>query len=252
MSAFADGEITGRDEELLRQHLETCECCGSAYESILALQTSLTEGLKESCGSPDITEAVMALLPHQRRCPTVIRRLSWAACATAVAAAVAFVFLSISHPNTKTTATRPVRKPSPTMAMGTADRRLQSPAPGRESAKPAQKGTSHRPRLVRKPFPTRKRVAANGKLHRTGNSDISVDEVPRIVRIAVSEEFLPTENGVRRTRITTTVAMNGVELSHDRLVTATTLPPDEDAASIERPPLRTVAVPRPSYGPDGS
>lgn len=86
LSAYADGEIQGRERADIEEHVRQCGDCSRLLASMHALQWRLTETLSETVEPVDITDSVMSLLPVRRQRAKYRWTWAWAAGACLLAA----------------------------------------------------------------------------------------------------------------------------------------------------------------------
>lgn len=104
ISAYADGELSGRDRARLQAHLNRCESCERVYQETVRLQRDLSDALMNGPETPDLVQAVTdAIRPRPR---------TWFSRAWAAAAVLALIAVCGYLLFAPTRETRPHRQPA--------------------------------------------------------------------------------------------------------------------------------------------
>ena len=207
LPAYSDGLMQDSEAAEVQAHLTDCDSCRRKLEAMEVRQSRITEALRQPVEVPDNTDSVMARLPIQRR-----SRLRWAyAVAIPIAILAVVLFLNRGQkPEYQAT-----KRPAPV-----------SPAP---VEKPIPRPMPNPQRFVVQE-PQEKRPAV--RRHRFTPKHVAKSPEPKPVDsqpTPVSDEFAVLKQAIVQTA-----------LEQIRPVTHT-LPPNEDAETIERPALEVIA-----------
>ena len=239
LSRYADGEFGGRAAADIKHHLNECQACRSAAESLIALQSIVSDSLKERIPYPDLSGAVMSQLSAPKR-SALKPTWAWAA-AAAVLAAVAI--LAYQWPTTS-----PPQAPARVVHMPPIQRQLAAKQHNARRQESAAAQSIHRkaaPTIVpRMASPAHKHFQQR-EAAKTERRTASVDNHLRISIDVVSVASANSDSGLR---VVTTVESGGLLLAqvHQQEITKQE-EPLPNAETIERPPLEEGSGRSPSW-----
>ncbi len=236
LSAYADGEIGGHKAAEVRTHLAGCESCSDRLEALEVLQSKLGEMMSERLKGPDVLDAVMASLPVRGR--PVLPRLAWVFAGIAMAAIVCWQSVPrMDRPHTKKAQVAvnvPVKHYE--------EHKGVSPVSGAKPAMPVS-DEKHRAPKPWRPYETVS-TAGSGK-HKPGVRRPGFAHAPEQERAPQAEPTGPiqvvtnskTVDGTTETTIEITA---GALMLLRTKTTEVEIARDDNAATIERPPLEVV------------
>jgi anti-sigma factor RsiW len=251
---YSTGELAQEEMAEMKAHLEMCDTCATRVTSLRALESCVRETLHKPTHSPKLANTVMAVLAFPARQP----RRGWV-WAWSVAACLVVVLLArsvfVASP-TRTVKPAPEHRPkeriiatdklpedtAPLVVPTINERNLIATYPDRRNATQgiALKAPRHQQSLhfavVHKSQKQMALGSSEPARKLAGQSELADDALA------------PTEVGSRKT--TMTIAFGGIVTSRVRENHLSLLPPNNDAADIERPPLKTV-VKRPGFSQPG-
>ena len=235
LEAYADGELSRAERAELEGHLQACSTCRERLEKLQVIRRCVRDSLAEPIPAPDLADSIMANLPSSRT--PLVRRwaLGWAV-GLVMGLLVGWI----------------VRGP------GLAERpALQSSAPAnwsQRAAAPEPPGYKPGDREMMTAGPAEKQVvtvvkvvyrdrnqpgvrrSTPGRLPRA-DTEKTTSRAPAEAQEETTEESTPFDGDLR-------VSLEGSPGGASRA--AYTLPPNEDAEHIERPPLPGTVPPRQS------
>lgn len=241
LSAHECGDLSADESRELQEHLAECPTCREHLAAVQALQAGIRGYLCEPVEYPDVTEPVMLLLRENKKPARLV--CAWVGGICIVATIIIGLYLHRPDaPITKPTASNPP-------FVTTAPEKRIADIPG--VARPQKPAVipKNQPRVRRLPTHKHQRPDAIAKDAEPTIEPISSDAI-RLVDIEVTRIPADLPGKGQRTSITTTFMVAGVPLSHTEERIVIPAEPNEDAGSIERPPLQTVVLPK-QYGPPG-
>ena len=213
LDAYAEGNLGRADAAALKAHVSQCASCRERLDALEALGSRLTEVLQKAVDTPDIGESVMARLPG--RAPTPVYRRAWGwAMAGACLAALVIAFCLLYKPP------RPARPVVVRIERDSPKTPVHHPKPSVASNNPANRPVAHKPveRRVGKTAPAPRHVATKPK------APVHSNPAPRTAR----DE---NDSGRLETRV---ITLGG---AYQVKQTVCVLSPNNDAATVSRPPL---------------
>ena len=248
--SYTNGELCGPEKAELEAHVEECTVCRARLEALQAAESCIRESLREPVESPDLADSVMALLPKQEG--PVVRKWVWA---WAVAAGLVvvigvrlFVWTGGEHEPRQPgdmTPTKIVETPAPPDE--TVARSPEPPVVGKAAAKP-KRADSVRPKRISK-------LDKKRRERRQKEPDQAYPAAkaaaPSPVMVVIERKAEPSDGPERRSLVTATMVLGERTITTTRETVIIPLRPDEDAAFIDRPPLKVVSIPRRGVEPGG-
>ena len=225
LSAYADGEVSGREAARLKAHIEQCDACRAELEALGALQSRLTEMMGEPMEGTDVSDLVMASLPARRR--PLFLRWAWVGAAACLLALIGLrLMLPTGHSRRtpqRTTTSRPAH-------MVPARSVPKHPAPV-VAKKPGERHeVIRRPVVVYRPHPRHRTI----RQYRPLRQPDQPQALPETAQLVVTNKVF--DGRVERTL---KMKLGNMTLCRTR-VTEVTLAPNEDAATIVRPALEVI------------
>ena len=247
LSAYADGELEGREKADVRSHVAKCVACAKRLEALEVLQTRMKESLLQPVEAPDMTESMMVFRESCSRNRGLLSRWACGVAAVCVVAAVA-IYLTVLSP-------RPARVVFRDKGVPKQQKRVAAVKPGEErytvgsvGTRPVTPPVVAKQRQIRSFKRVARKIPASGHKTRIAPpprpADLALVEPKResapSVTIRMTERPLPAYDGLTRRAIVMTVMLNGGASLSVRETVVNSLPADPDAAQIVRPPLETV------------
>jgi anti-sigma factor RsiW len=244
LSAYGCEDMQVDERRKIEEHLAECSGCREQLDALRTFQDGIRGHLCEPVEYPDVTRSVMSLLREKRKPARLV--YAWAGGICVVATILIGLCLHRSDALTGPTASNP-----PTMTTARAKRAADIPEVV-PAEKPVVVQQAVSPRKVRRlPTDTRARTDAIVKEKEPIAHEPAESSAVRLVDVNVTEIPADSDSEVERSRVTTTMVVAGVTLSHTEERIVLPVEPNEQAASIERPPLETVVVSGPYESPGG-
>ena len=240
LSAHECGDLSADESRELQEHLAECPTCRAHLAAVQALQAGIRGYLREPLEYPDVTGPVMSLLRKNKKPARLV--YAWVGGICVAATIIMGLYLHRPSLPAKPTASNP-----PVVTTAPEKRIVGSPRVVRPQ-KPAVI-PKDQPRVRRLPTHKHKRPDANARGAEPAVEQ-ALSSTIRLVNIEVTRIPADLSGKGERTSITTTFMVSGLTLSHTEERIVIPVEPNEDAGSIERPPLETVVVPK-QYGPPG-
>lgn len=256
LSAYADGELRGREAARLREHLSGCESCRKRSEVMVLLQSRLEETMNTPIDAPDLSDQVMNLLPKPSR--PVYVRFVWAGAAVGCLVLLVVIALSLHAPQPGVN-TRTVTPPSKSIVRRPDKQPEMEPKQSIEEQQPqpspviveSTRLSMHSHKKLYRPHhrPDRTPIVDHTDDYKLDNSpdvavrpDTALDnavEPTSAVEVHVERQMSAIDTGAAQMDITTSAIAGSMTIRQVKQ-TVYYLPPNPDAQEVDRPQLQTV------------
>ncbi|MCX6345464.1 MAG: zf-HC2 domain-containing protein [Armatimonadetes bacterium] len=226
LALYSGGELAPDFTRRVEAHLRECPECRSEYERLRAFESRLKASM-DAPGLPDVTDAVMSRIPAQVSRP---RRLVWALGFGTFAVAACLVMLIWGWGYLTPDKAKNAPQTQVTERSGVINKTWKAPAAERRNTKDKKRQLTH--------------VAAYGGHMRSKASRLTSSKKLKPIEEPSARPLdmvmYRSSTGLTREMV---VYVNGEQVMRVREIEARTLtPPDPDAATIQRPPLKMTSI----------
>ena len=243
------GDVCRPEDVDLEKHLAACPQCRKRLNALELLQSKIRDGLRLPIESPDMTDAVMSLLPVSSKQVVWRRTWVWAAAACLLTAIAVGVYFRTPKPvgTEKMVIRRPaVVSPNPAPPVHIASKKLDTVGPESPSGglKTPRIRVSDNPRTAPGP---RRIVRSESPAIKASKEKLPSAIVPlETARLSsmqawAEEDSSYSDGRERRSRLVVSISIGNIKIREMKENIVLPIGQNPDAESIERPPLQVAA-----------
>jgi hypothetical protein len=255
---YSTGELAEEEMAEMKAHMATCAVCTGRLESLRVMESCVRTTLRRPMQTPKLADTVMEVVTEQTRRPRRGWVWAWAAAGCLLVALLArFVFVASPTQTVKLPQEhRPKERTVATNKIPQAETRHADPvvSPNNRDLVAAQPDHRRAGQNIVPKAPRQQRSFHLASVREDQRKLALQSHEPARNTSGQSEpaDDAPAPTEVESRKTTMTIAFGNLVVSRVRENHVSLLPPNKDAADIERPPLKTV-VKRPEFSqPDGT